>query len=438
MVKKSSFAVVVLLAVCSSLFAAELPALPEPLTLSFALSAVDENHPLIAEAAAQRDLAEANLSGAKAKDDASLDLSLQARRVNPVDHSLRLDTDDSRANLTLRKTLYDFGRTGHSISAGEVLLEARTTAVALTRQRQRQQIMRRYFDVMLSDLDAARANEAMSIAFVRFDNAKEQLDLGEISDIDALQLQNTYQEVLMQRNRAQDSQRQTRAQLALAMNRPDDLVDTIEPPELPGNTNPLPDYDELLKEMQQNNLTLRAAALERESRQESRKSAKAEGHPEIFLQLEAAEYQRDFRSREPLKAILGLDVPLYRGARTRSDVARASAEIAQLDAQTRRTQYLLRQELLELWQSVATLMRQLEQAKIQNEFRDLDLDRSRARYELELATNFGDAMTQQSAARLFSARTEYQLALAREQLAELTQNPAYSALAPKLKKEEPQ
>jgi outer membrane protein TolC len=84
------------------------------------------------------------------------------------------------------------------------------------------------------------------------------------------------------------------------------------------NTNPLPDYDELLKEMQQNNLTLRAAALERQSREETKKSAKAEGRPEIFLQLEAAEYQRDFRSREPLKAILGLDVPLYRGARTRS------------------------------------------------------------------------------------------------------------------------
>ncbi|HBS25535.1 MAG TPA: hypothetical protein DD827_00140 [Gammaproteobacteria bacterium] len=87
-------------------------------------------------------------------------------------------------------------------------------------------------------------------------------------------------------------------------------------------------------------------------------------------------------------------------------------------------------------------MRQLEQAKIQKEFRDLNLDRSRARYELEMATNFGDAMTQQSAARLFSARTEYQLALAREQLAELTQNLAYSALAPKLapklKQEEPQ
>lgn len=419
----------------AQLHAAEQTPLPEPLTLAAALASLDEKHPLIANAAANRDLALANLNQSKANDDASLDLSLQARRVNPNDHSLSLDTDDSRASLVLRKTLYDFGRTGHGIAAGEVQLEARASLVTQSRQRLRLQIMRRYFDVILSDLEAARANEAMSIAFVRSDSANERLDLGEISDIDALQLQSEYQAVLMQRNRAQDNQRQSRAQLALAMNRPSDLTDTLSVPYLSGNQNPLPEYDDLLKEMQQNNLALKTARLERESRVEAKKSAKADARSEIFVQLEAAEYQRNFRSREPLKAILGLDVPLYQGARTRSAVARRAAEIAQHDAQTQRTEYLLRQELLETWQLIATLMRQLEQAKTQNEFRDLNLDRSRARYELELETNFGDAMTQQSAARLFSARTQYELALARERLAELTQNQKYSALAPKLKQE---
>ena len=99
--------------------AAELAPLPEPLTLSSALASLDEHHPLIAEAVALRDLAEADLNRTKASDDAALNLSLQARRVNPVDHSFSsLDTDDSRASLILHKTLYDFGRTGHGINAG--------------------------------------------------------------------------------------------------------------------------------------------------------------------------------------------------------------------------------------------------------------------------------------------------------------------------------
>ena len=54
------------------------------------------------------------------------------------------------------------------------------------------------------------------------------------------------------------------------------------------------------------------------------------------------------------------------------------------------------------------------------DYRDLYLDRSRARYELDLQTDLGDAMVRFSDARLQAARVKYQLELAWEQLDAIT------------------
>ena len=406
------------------------PDLPDPLTLDAALAAVDEEHPLIASARAEAASAAADQALAAARDDLNLDLAIEARRVESYEASPYRDHDDSHAFIRLRKTLYDFGRTREGIAAGEKLRRAREILVRHSKQRLRLDIMRRFFDVLLADLEAARANEAMSISFVRLDNAREKFKLGELSDIDVLRFENRYQSDLLERGRAEDRQRQTRARLALTLNRPDDLPSDVEAPELPGLKKALPDYDALLAELYRNNLTLAALRLERESLLAAVEAEKAEGRPDLYVQLQANAWRRETGFRRPFSAVLGLDMPLYRGDRTRAAVAGKKAALAQLDAEVRRTQFTLRQQLLETWQSIQTLQKQLHRAEVQRDFRDLDLDRARARYELEMDANLGDAMTLQSAARKFAAQTRFDLALARERLAQLTQNPAYSALQP--------
>ena len=403
--------------------------LPEPLTLKAALALATDNHPDIARESAELALAEADLADAQAQNGVSLDLSLQGRYVDPAKTALNQENNDSRATLVLHKTLYDFGRSSESEHAGEMRIVSHKKRLQLAKIRKQKKIMRRYFDVLLADLEFAVADEANSIKFVRFDNAKERHELGGISDIEILSLENEYQRQRLKRQRSENWQRQTRARLALAINHPDQLSVELEIPVLPENRSPLPDYKPLLEEARKRNLNLLAIDDTLLSLQATRKAAKSERLPILYVQLKAAEYEREFGARDPFTATLGLDIPLYQGGRTRSLEMKVSAQIMALKARRQNADYHLRQDILETWQTINTLLLQTEQAEVLGDYRDLYLDRSRAHYELELETDLGDAMTEQSVARLFSAQTDFELAIARETLVELTGNSTYSAFA---------
>lgn len=402
--------------------------LPEPLTLGAALASIDNTHPALATARSAEASAAAQLLKARAQDDALLNLNLEARYVDPQPVAPDQSEDDSRASLILSKTLYDFGRSGNAIKAGEELLQSRAQQTVLERQRLRRQVMARYFDVIIADTEAARANEAMAIAFVRLDRLKDQFELQMVSDIDLLEQENTYQKALLARTRAEAAQRQTRSQLALTLNRPTQLPSDLALPALPGLDAPLPEYPELLEEALANHAGLNAIQSEVSAAQKRRKAARAERNPRLYAQLEAWEYRREFGSRDPFIASLGLDVPLYQGQRSKAGVAQAEADLQGLEAQARLLEYALRQELLDTTQRIQTLVQQSKQADIRSDFRDLYLDRSRAQYDLEIRSDLGDAMAEQTAAKLFSQQTDFQLALAREKLVELTGNGDYSAL----------
>ncbi len=405
--------------------------LPEPLTLEAALNTASVNHPSVGQAMANTDLAAAALERAKAGDDIRLNLSIQARSIHspePPNSASYQSRDDSRAVLRLQKTLYDFGRTFHASEASAQSLTSSQHLLALAKLEQSTTIMKRYFEVILADLESARATEAMSIAFVTLANATERHALGELSDVDLLELENTYQIELQARNRADNAPRFSRARLALAMNRPGELPSNLEEPELPGLENPLPDYDTLLAEAREKNLGLSALNKERQASLDRQAAAKAERLPRLSLGLEAAQYQQEFGARGPFTVILGLDIPLYQGGRIDAETDTKRAMTRQTRARLLAAEYRLNEQLLDTWQTIMSLTQQLKQAETQSEFREIYLDRSRANYELEIKTDLGDAMVAQTQARHFAAKTRFDLALARERLSILTHNPQYSAL----------
>lgn len=407
---------------------AERPTLPEPLTLEAALQAFDAEHPMVTLIAAEQQNAQAALLNASAQNDLSLGLSLQGRWIDPSELAEHDENDDSRAALKLRKNLYDFGRSSKSVEAAQQQLEAKTGQLQHSELQLQQLIMRRYFDVLQADLAAATANESLAIAFIGFNNARERAALGELTDLDLLRLEDNYQQQLLQQKQTAQAQRQTRARLALVLNQPDNLSITLLEPNLPGLKNPLPDYAVLLQEMEQNNPELQALRSSLAAASTAREAAAAQANPQLYFEVEAVEYQRVSSSRNPLTAILGLDVPLYSGDRTRVAKAKAEAERSRSKALLRQRQFQLRQEVLENWHEAQLLLTQLEAARVRTDLRDYALDRSRAEYELELKTNLGNNMTEQSAAREYRAKTRFNLALARARLVELTRNQSYSAL----------
>lgn len=131
-----------LLFAAASAFAAD-----PPLTLDEALSAADAAHPLMQAAQADLDLALADERIAASGNDAMLVAEGVLRRgrttVNGDDWR-----DDNLARLTLRKTLFDFGRQRGQVEAAREEANARRLALMDTRDARRIDIMARFFDVL--------------------------------------------------------------------------------------------------------------------------------------------------------------------------------------------------------------------------------------------------------------------------------------------------
>lgn len=396
-----------------------------PLTLEQALASTSAAHPDVALAESDRAAALADLTSASARRDWLINFDLAARHVKPMSGD---NTDDSYARVNARKNLFDFDRTRRAEEAARAEIAARDAALLSVRDRRRIEIMTRFFDVLVADQQYTADNEFMSIAYVNFDNARERHGVGQLSNVELAEFENRYQDWRVRRDLSQRRLRSTRALLAMAMNQPQQLPGDLADPPLADNQRPIPEIDALLSLLEANNprLTAQRAALEA-SRQRVA-SLRAERQPSIDAELEGAEYTRIIGTRDRLRAGVILSWPLYQGERIDGRVAREQATTARLAAEHEKLKMELSQTLLETWQEAHHLQAVARAAARQNTVtRDLQLERSRAFYEVELKANLGDAMANTVEAKLRERRTEYQLALALARIEALTGAPLPAA-----------
>jgi outer membrane protein TolC len=141
--------------------------------------------------------------------------------------------------------------------------------------------------------------------------------------------------------------------------------------------------------------------------------------PHLDGELEASSYSRELGSNDRWRAGVTLSVPIYNGDRINAAVAREEAAVMRLQAELAQAQQELRQSLLDSWFELQQLVLQRDQAKSELNYRELYLDRSRARYEMEVTADLGDAMVRLSDAQLALIKNNFDTALAREQLSAL-------------------
>lgn len=98
-------------------------------------------------------------------------------------------------------------------------------------QQQQLLVMRRFFDVALADMVAARDNEAMAIGFIDFDRASTRQELGQTSELDVAELETEYQRIRTRTLSSQAMQRSARSLLAIAMNRADAFIEEVRVPD---------------------------------------------------------------------------------------------------------------------------------------------------------------------------------------------------------------
>jgi outer membrane protein TolC len=399
------------------------PALAGTLTLEAALATAESAHPDLLLAQAERDSALADQHIANSQQDTSVNFEGILRSGRPTFGGQDFAPDNS-VRLTARKTLYDFGRSSNAELAAQYELNAREADLTTALDNRRLEIMARYFDVLLADMQYTVDNELMSVYYVAFDQGKDRLAQGQISSVELAELESKYRDTLVKRNASAQRQRITRAMLANAMNRPGDLPGELEDPELPGNQRTLPDYEALLPILLDNNPRLRAQQDMLAASQKRLEALRAETGPTLDAEIQAADYSRPSTTRDNLSAGVILSWPLYQGARSDSRVAREIARFDKLQASTEKLKMDLTQALLEACLDITQLQNTArDAARKYTEYRDLQLERSRGQYELELKSNLGTSMADTSDAKLRARRNEYQLALSFARLEALMGRP---------------
>jgi len=398
---------------CAFSYAAEVTLAPiaDPLTLDVALSFSEKPHPRLSIAELNLKQASNIKSEAEARTDLTAYLEGRLRYIEPSNLSLDQSHDDHRLGVVLSKNLYDSGRQVQAIRSAKLGIKAEQ----LNRQRvvleRRLDIMVKFFDVILADMNFYRYNEEIATNFISLDRLKDRLELGQTSDIDVMEKDVEYQGIRYLWLQSQNEQRLTRAKLAIAMGRPGELVSTITKPTLSKITIKLPALEGLQSYALKNNYELNALLSKLSAARAKLELAKRVGSPTINAEAASYAYSRDLKSHDEFQIGLVLNIPLFSGSRIDTETAKALNRIYLIDEDIALVKTKISSSILTLWLEFSALKGKLTQMQALTDYRELYLDRSRALYEMEVKTDLGDAMVRVSEAEREFLKTQYQMML---------------------------
>jgi len=231
----------------------ESESLPEPLTLDLALSLIDQQHPDLRYIDADLQDARSGLEQAESNNDITVNIKATARWIGPSELAFNQSNEDHRLGLFVNKTLYDFGRSAAQIDSAFQQVQSQNLHYLNVKQRQYLTVMKKYFDVVLADLQFYRYNEEMAVTFNRFDRMQNRKKLGQFTEFDVAEREVEYKRIRRLRIYSQNQQRVTRSLLAQALNKPNNLPSTLVRPELDVVSRKLPEMALLQKTVSENN-----------------------------------------------------------------------------------------------------------------------------------------------------------------------------------------
>lgn len=394
------------------------PAAAERLTLEEALASVASPHPDRRMALSDLALAQADREQATSRQDFSLFLDGSLRTGRRPDGDWK---PDNIGRIVARKPLFDFGRSSQAIEAADQQVAAREAQLFSVESLRRVDVMARYFDVLLADMQYGASNEFMAVAYVAWDNAKTRFEVGQISRPELMRLEADYQDIRERRNAALQRMRSARQKLANAINRPGQWPAELIEPTLKSNDVPVIDYDSLLPIVMAKNPRVQALQAQLAAVDARLGAIRAERNPTLDAEVVGGGYSRESTTRDDVSAGLVFSIPLYQGGRVDARVAREQALKERAAAELDKLKLELAETLLETLQEIEWLRGSSRGAAAkQIEYRDWALERSRAEYELELKTNLGTSMAETQMAQIRRKRVEYQLALALARLEALS------------------
>jgi outer membrane protein TolC len=384
----------------------------DTLSLSRALEISESNgSPGLDVAESQILESSAELDSVKSKYGVRVKAELAPRYVYAIDDVGEDNINDSYYFLSTSKVLTDFGQTEKLSEAAEAELRASAIDFVSERFRRRLLIVRAYMNVLLSDLKYLADYEKMVVKFLRYDKKRERHELGEVADVDLLELESAYREELINSMRSENRQSESRAELAALLNRPDDFPATLNPININLDEVAIPEYEELLEKVLALNPELTAQQQRVKAAEAKLEHSKMTSRPVLDSALELGNYERRYGEGAKWRLGLNLTIPFREGGRLKAERAGRLAQLQQEQARYKEMKILLRKKVLELVQELRVLKTAVQSANLKLDYRDLYLDRSRSAYELEVQTNLGDAAAEMSEAQWYVKKVQFDLLL---------------------------
>jgi hypothetical protein len=390
--------------------------LPELMSLKQSLMLANTRHPEVLKQQAQLQAGQAEFqrAGLDNRWQAHLELTARTAELQVLDRGFE---NDSRTKLKISKLLWDFGRSSYQNDSASMSIESAELGLKYSLRLQRIEIMRRYFEVLAADYRFAADNEAMSLAFFPFDRAQERLErFGSVSELEVMEKQVGYFDELQRRNQSLRTQRSSRLRLALAMGRPGEQPDSLIEPDLSAYERELPDFDELLEQVLATNPVIEQKEMELAQLKAEASQIDAGRNPNLYLDLQAADYAQDYRVRDRARASLTLEIPLLASGVAAVGHADLLARVASKEAQVLALDYEVREQVLEWVQQLEMLNQQIEQNVQILDYRERALDKSRLLYEMEVSAQIGQAQADMAKSLWLDAQAKFQRVLIWEQI----------------------
>ena len=385
--------------------------LPSPLTLSQALSFANAGQPELA-------IADANLASAMSRKDRveadnSVDAYIELAPYMAIPSPQINDdfTNDSYARFSITKKLYDFGYSNSLEDSAEAAIQSQQLNAYEARNRNYLKIMRLFFNVIIADMHFAAVNEKMATLYVQYDKLRDAHSLGMVSDVVLSQAESNYRDVADQRKQSEIQQYASRQQLAIALNRPDDLPGDVIKPELPELDKAVPELSDLLNTALKNNLTLASLQHDIKSATAALNAVKQEYGPTLSAGLELNHYERRLPGRNSASVGVSLKIPLLDGYRSQADTSRLAAAVSASQARYEQAKQGLRQQLVDLINRLEILKYKRDTDQVRLNSRALTLEKNRAVYEMEIQTTLGDSMAKYTEAEWLSVKNDFEIAI---------------------------
>ena len=386
--------------------------LPDPLSLQQAFDFIDPNHPEIQLVAIAVETARQDTKLAQKKNHLKLYLDGRARWFEPgSSRSTFKDHDDHALRLIAEKPLYDGGEALAETAKGLSTQAASELQQQENIDRYRLVVMDKFFNVLLADLATANANEATASAFVRFSRRQDQRELGKVSDVDVLAAEDNYQTKRLRLITAEGRSRNTRRELALALNRPGQQPSDLIMPELAVHKRQLLAFDVLLDKVMNGNRQLAIFRHRLAVAKAKVAQVKAAYQPHVNARIERSNYTRDLSSADKWRAGVNFSVPLYDGGLSDIATRKALLQVNKITQQRQQQVFRLRTQVGNLVEQFNWLLAERQASDVFSDYRELYMDRARSLYEMEVKTDLGDAMIQVSASHLRDAKQQFEMAL---------------------------